>query len=171
MIAAHEGQKRKFTGRDYHYHPEEVREIVASVGGTDDMQTAALLHDVIEDVAPIKPQYGLDAIIEQFGPVVAGYVIALTNVFTKAAYPAANRAKRHNWEHLRLALQSDEVKIIKMADRLANVREMPVDGFGKKYAKETRELLRAVMVNDAKWGAAYLVLFSEISKELSKWSK
>lgn len=42
--------KRKYTGEEYFVHLKEVQNIVASVGGSFAQQSAALLHDVVEDV-------------------------------------------------------------------------------------------------------------------------
>ena len=52
--AAHDSikQVRKYTGEPYWNHTDAVAEVVASVGGTEDMVMAAHLHDVLEDVTP-----------------------------------------------------------------------------------------------------------------------
>ncbi|MBI3148095.1 MAG: HD domain-containing protein [Betaproteobacteria bacterium] len=46
---AHEGQTRKGTGIPYITHPVAVAGLVARYGGDDELQIAALLHDVLED--------------------------------------------------------------------------------------------------------------------------
>jgi len=51
-VAAHEGQKRKFTGEDYIVHPEQTAQFLweATNGeAAPEDYTAALLHDVVED--------------------------------------------------------------------------------------------------------------------------
>ena len=45
------GQRRKYTDQPYIVHPIRVAEIVDLYGGTDDMISAAYLHDVVEDTA------------------------------------------------------------------------------------------------------------------------
>ena len=46
---AHAGQRRKYTGDDYIVHPIAVAELVKEHGGSHPQQSAALLHDVVED--------------------------------------------------------------------------------------------------------------------------
>ena len=48
--AAHRAieQKRKYTGKCYTVHLEEVAQIVEEAGGSDEMVAAAWLHDVVE---------------------------------------------------------------------------------------------------------------------------
>jgi (p)ppGpp synthase/HD superfamily hydrolase len=145
-IAAHEsiGQVRKGDGEPYWKHPVRVAEML--VGQSDALIAAAYLHDVVEDVSPENPTYGPDRILEEFGPRVLGYVMEVTNVFTKASYPAANRRTRHSWENLRIAGISDKAKLLKLADRLDNVSDLSFfrTGFAHKYAEETIDLLKAI---------------------------
>jgi hypothetical protein len=56
------------------------------------------LHDVLEDTDTT-----IDELIEAFGPGIAEIVADLTNVYTKAAYPKLNRARRKRLETERLA--------------------------------------------------------------------
>lgn len=156
------GQRRKYSDEPYWKHTERVAARVEFFKGSEEMIIAALNHDVIEDVSPEAPGFGLHDILKYFGPIVAKYVIDLTNVFTKASFPAANRKTRHKWEAQRLSLVSDEVKIVKLSDRLDNVLTIPMDGFGKLYAEETRELVEAVRVTSGKWKRASDMLVEEI---------
>ena len=48
---AHKDHKRKYTGEPYFNHLWEVMNIVRSVESDDDMLSAALLHDTVEDTA------------------------------------------------------------------------------------------------------------------------
>ena len=87
-------QRRKYTNEPYEIHPIAVASIVKSIGGTDEMVSAAILHDVCEDCG-----VPIDVIIEEFGPLVASYVDGLTNV----AVPSdGNRAARRSERSRRL---------------------------------------------------------------------
>ena len=50
---AHEGQFRKGTRRPYIVHPREVAEIVSTMTDDEEIISAALLHDTIEDCAGV----------------------------------------------------------------------------------------------------------------------
>ena len=156
------GQVRKFSGKPYWTHTQRVANRVAFFKGTPQMIDAAELHDTLEDVAPEQPAFGLDRIEIEFGPIVAKYVVDMTDVFTKASFPAANRATRQEWEARRLALVSDEVKIIKLSDRWDNTLDIPRDGFGFKYAKETKRLLESLVIPSGSWKRAADIMIREI---------
>ena len=136
------GQKRKYTNEPYIVHPIAVAGLVSEVGGTPEMIAAAYLHDVVEDT-----QVKLPLILSLFGGVVAGYVEGLTHQFTSEAFPHMNRAARKQKEKENLALQSNEVKTIKLADLIDNSSSiMQYDpGFAKVYLKEKEELLEVLV--------------------------
>ena len=69
------GQTRKYTGEPYVVHPLEVANIVLSVGGTEAMVAAAMLHDVLEDTGVT-----FDLLEDEFGEEVAQLVLWLTDV-------------------------------------------------------------------------------------------
>jgi (p)ppGpp synthase/HD superfamily hydrolase len=143
--AAHDsiGQKRKYNGDPYWTHTERVAETVASVGGTEDMIVAALLHDVLEDVFPHKPYYSANNILFTFGESVLNLVVALTDVYTKEAYPKLNRKARHELENQRLANISVEAKTIKLADLIDNTNSIVSEDpdFARVYLREKEVLL------------------------------
>ncbi len=68
---AHEGQLRKGTRRPYIVHPIEVGEIVAGMTKDEEIISAAVLHDTIEDCEGVTA----DVLALEFSPRVAGMVL------------------------------------------------------------------------------------------------
>jgi len=129
------GQKRKYTGVDYIQHPMAVSKLVASVGGTDSMVCAALLHDVVEDT-----KIDLSEIEEMFGEEVAALVEQVTDI---SRPEDGNRAKRKKIDLDHIARSTPDAKTIKLADLIDNtstiVKHDPE--FAKVYMREKRDLL------------------------------
>jgi (p)ppGpp synthase/HD superfamily hydrolase len=138
-------QKRKHTSEPYWVHTDAVAELVASVGGTEDMIIASHLHDVLEDVQPLDKTgiYQAHVIGGRFGENVLRLVWELTDVFTKAHRPAWNRKKRKEEEHKRVAGISVEAKTIKLADIINNTESIVAHDpdFAKVYLAEIMETL------------------------------
>ena len=140
---AHEsiGQKRKYSGEPYYFHPLAVAELVSQVTEDEEILAAACLHDVLEDVTPLNPRYDAAFIEKEFGSEVLGLVLELTNEYEKIKYPSLNRKERKRLEHERLSKVSDGAKLIKRADLHHNSTEMPSDdGFTKKWLDEKKDL-------------------------------
>jgi (p)ppGpp synthase/HD superfamily hydrolase len=155
-------QKRKYPPEeDYIVHPIAVASIVSSVTDNEDVIAAAYLHDVIEDVRPLKPnRYNLVIIEREFGMRVATYVYEMTNVFTTEAYPQFNRKKRKVLENERIQNNYPETKTIKLADILDNCKDLEIaGGFGLKYAREKMDqLIYLKDGNDILWNKARILL-------------
>jgi (p)ppGpp synthase/HD superfamily hydrolase len=137
-------QKRKYSGQPYWVHTDEVAGLVASTpGSTENMGCAAHLHDVLEDVFPLNPKYSAGLIRNIFGDDVLLFVMGLTNVYTKAAYPKLNRAARHEKENERLGKVCPLVKTIKLADLICNTRDIVAEDkdFARVYLREKLALL------------------------------
>lgn len=143
-IAAHSaaGQLRKHSGKPYHTHPQDVVDILKDNCGslvTFDMIMAAYLHDVVEDT-----HVGHATILELFGPAVTKLVIGMTKLSYEGAGSTPKRKDKFTLEVFRLSLQSPEVKTIKIADSIANmrdfIREQP-EYARKVYLPEKRILL------------------------------
>ena len=66
----HEGQFRKGTSRPYIVHPIEVSDIVATMTEDEEIISAAVLHDTIEDCESVTAE----VLEREFGPRVAGMV-------------------------------------------------------------------------------------------------
>lgn len=154
---AHKGQVRKVTEAPYITHPLRVAaQVMLRSDCTVEMVAAANLHDVVEDTI-----YTYEDILRLFGKKVADLVLELTNQFTSEKRPDLNRAARKDLEKQRLKTISREAKIIKMLDRIDNLKEIDyTDSFAKLYAKESRSLLAAV-------GDADPELASELVSEIT----
>ncbi|QEM81684.1 HD domain-containing protein [Halomonas binhaiensis] len=145
--AAHQavGQQRKYTGEPYWHHPAAVAELVVQVAGvSEEMIAAAYLHDVVEDTSVTH-----DDIMFEFGVVISGYVLELTDHYVDPEL--GNRAHRKALERERLARISSQAQTIKYADLIDNTRSI-VDrdpGFAKIYMAEKQALLGGMQAGDA----------------------
>lgn len=115
---AHEGQTR-ISGEPYIFHPLAVAYILAEMHMDAPSITAALLHDVIEDTPTAKEQ-----IVEQFGNEVAELVDGVSKL-TNIRFESKAEAQAENFRKMILAMVRDlRVIIIKLADRLHNMRTL-----------------------------------------------
>ncbi|MHB8996108.1 MAG: RelA/SpoT family protein [Armatimonadota bacterium] len=114
----HEGQKR-FSGEPYIIHPLSVAEILTSVESDPYSVAAGLLHDTLEDT-PAEAAH----LREQFGPVVARLVEGVTNLH-KLDFASKQEEQARNLRKMFLAMAEDpRVILIKLADRLHNMRTL-----------------------------------------------
>jgi guanosine-3',5'-bis(diphosphate) 3'-pyrophosphohydrolase len=112
----HRDQRRKDAeASPYINHPIEVAEILARIGGVDDVKVlqAALLHDTVEDT-----QTSPDELEREFGAAVRKLVEEVTDDKT---LPKPER-KRLQIEHA--PSLSAGAKLIKLADKICNVRDV-----------------------------------------------
>ena len=132
---AHGDQKRKYSGRPYVTHTQEVAEIVAHAGGDPEMVAAAHLHDVLEDTA-----ITFEEVRGQFGAAVADLVLQLTDQVPRSY--GARTARKHA-EADRLARCDDRAKTVKLADVISNTRSIEVEDpdFARIYLAEMRYLV------------------------------
>jgi guanosine-3',5'-bis(diphosphate) 3'-pyrophosphohydrolase len=115
----HEGQFRKGeTASSYIHHPIRVANLLWQVGGVRDtgVLVAALLHDTLEDTDTVPEE-----IAEAFGDAVLAVV---QEVSDDKSLSKAER-KRLQVEHA--PHRSVPAKLIKLADKLDNVRELGAD--------------------------------------------
>ena len=132
--AAHKGQYRR-TGHPYITHPLAVAQILAGMRMDHQSLMAALLHDVIEDTGVGKKTLGA-----QFGDEVAELVDGVSKL--SKIFKTRAEAQAENFQKMALAMARDiRVIIIKMADRLHNMRTIGVMGREqrKRIARETLE--------------------------------
>ncbi len=132
----HLGQVRK-SGEPYISHPIAVAEICADWKLDAQAIMAALLHDVMEDQDVKK-----DELIERFGAPVAHLVDGLSKL-EKIEFQSQIEAQAENFRKMLLAMASDvRVILIKLADRLHNMRTLEVMAPAKKrrIAAETMEV-------------------------------
>ena len=140
-ITAHGTQVRKYTNEPYVMHPIAVAAKVAQEGGTSEQVAAALLYDILEDTPVTEEE-----LREIFPEFVVTMVVELTDVYTHAAYPELNRAKRKKLEAARLAGISKEAKLIKrcdIEDNLTSILEYDPK-FAKVYIPEKQAVLAAL---------------------------
>ena len=114
----HKVQKRK-DGSPYIIHPLAVAQIVAEMGLDCDAILGALLHDCIEDTDASH-----EDIEKIFGPTVAELVEGVTKL-TRANFSSSEQAQMENLRKMFMAMSKDiRVVLIKIADRLHNIRTM-----------------------------------------------
>lgn len=112
----HEGQLRK-SGEPYLIHPIAVVKILAELGMDEDTLVAGLLHDVVEDT-----EYTKEQLVEEFGDEVALLVDGVTKIGS-IAYENKEERQAETLRKMFLAMSKDiRVLIIKLADRLHNLR-------------------------------------------------
>lgn len=151
----HRNQKRKYTGEPYIEHPKLVAKIITDyMEACDDIplfafdpmdysviQSAALLHDTIEDTNATYEE-----IQKVFGKSVCDLVYFLTDDLT----PKDGNRKLRKEKYLEKLLDSPyEAKCLKIADVLANIRNLaevvPAEdkGFAIKYVGEKQQMVEA----------------------------
>jgi GTP pyrophosphokinase len=117
-MKAHGNQKRA-SGDPYFSHPLEVAAILTDLKLDDATITAALLHDVIEDTDVTRGE-----IDEKFGPEIGELVDGLTKI-KKLDLVTKKAEQAENFRKLLVAISSDiRVLLIKLADRLHNMRTL-----------------------------------------------
>lgn len=131
---AHEGQFRH-SGEPFFTHPLAVADIVADLGLDNTTIIATILHDAVEDTALTTEDIG-----REFNPEIAKLVDGVTKLKN---YDFKTREEQQ-WESLRkmfLAMASDiRVVIIKLADRLHNMRTLKYQSENKQIEKATETL-------------------------------
>lgn len=116
---AHKGIKRR-SGEPYIMHPIAVAKIVCNeIGLGSTSICAALLHDVVEDT-----DYTVEDIENIFGPKIAQIVDGLTKI-SGGIFGDRASAQAENFKKLLLTMSNDiRVILIKIADRLHNMRTL-----------------------------------------------
>ncbi|MFH1262369.1 MAG: bifunctional (p)ppGpp synthetase/guanosine-3',5'-bis(diphosphate) 3'-pyrophosphohydrolase [Pseudomonadota bacterium] len=115
---AHEGQKRR-SGVPYFDHPTEVAFILASHHLDEETIATGLLHDVVEDTL-----ISLSVIREQFGEGIAQLVDGVTKL-SSISFRSKDVRQSESFRKMLLAMAADiRVIIVKLADRLHNMRTL-----------------------------------------------
>lgn len=149
-IHLHGPQKRKYTNSPYWFHLQNVCNILIQYQVTDKLVLiAALLHDTLEDVKGLSKEALSKHILNTFRlheeerQLILQYIIDLTDVYTKEAYPTLNRKARKNLEVQRLTKVSERSKLIKLADICDNTRSIQrhdKEFYESCYKQETSSL-------------------------------
>lgn len=132
----HAGQTRQ-SGEQYITHPLEVAALVADMKLDDVAIAASLLHDVVEDTLTT-----IDNVRELFGPEVAHVVEGVTKIST-IPFSSSEERQAENFRKMLLAMVDDvRVILVKLADRLHNMRTL--DHLGEdqrlKISQETLDI-------------------------------
>jgi guanosine-3',5'-bis(diphosphate) 3'-pyrophosphohydrolase len=133
---AHDGQVRR-TGQPYVTHPLAVAAILADMRMDYQALIAGLLHDVIEDTGITK-----DALAAQFGPSVAELVDGVSKL-SQFETTSRAEAQAENFQKMAMAMARDiRVILVKLADRLHNMRTLDVlkPEKRRRIAHETLEI-------------------------------
>src|SRR6266699_5621080 len=147
----HEGQQRR-SGEDFIHHPWGAAKICAELRLDEQTIAAALLHDVVEDT-------GIDAeqLAAEFGDEVAQLVEGVTKL-TRIQFQSREQAEAENYRKMIVAMAQDRrVILIKLADRLHNMRTIEYLGKQKQIqkARETLEvyapLAHRLGIQQIKW--------------------
>ncbi|HXW59836.1 MAG TPA: bifunctional (p)ppGpp synthetase/guanosine-3',5'-bis(diphosphate) 3'-pyrophosphohydrolase, partial [Solirubrobacteraceae bacterium] len=130
----HAAQRRK-SGEDFIVHPVGVARICAGMGLDTETLCAALLHDTVEDTS-----VSIEQVRERFGEEIAGLVDGVTKL-TGITFSSHDEAQVENYRKMIVAMATDDrVILIKLADRLHNMRT--IDAMPKqKQTEKARETL------------------------------
>ena len=114
--ARHRDQRRKDAeASPYINHPLALADILAREGGITDARiiAAALLHDTVEDT-----ETTIEELAERFGKRVAGIVAEVTDDKSLA------KEERKRLQIVKSGSKSHEAKLVKLADKIANLRDI-----------------------------------------------
>ena len=131
---AHKNQKR-VSGIDYIFHPVSVAYILVELGMDTPTVAAALLHDVIEDTEITK-----DDIVKNFGEEIASLVDGVTKL-RKMPSSSREEEQAENVRKILLATSQDiRVIMVKLADRLQNMRTIECMPMQKRRDKALQNM-------------------------------
>ncbi|WP_420141831.1 RelA/SpoT family protein [Sphingomonas sp.] len=134
-MAAHGSQKRA-NGDPYFSHPIEVAGILTDLHLDDETIATAILHDTVEDTLATPEQ-----IEKTFGPSVARLVDGVTKL-SKIEAQSANERAAENLRKFLLAMSGDiRVLLVKLADRLHNMRTLKFIPSAEKRRRIARETM------------------------------
>lgn len=135
-------QKRKYTNRPYIEHPGRVAARVMRETKSDEVVAAAWLHDVLEDCNVTYEE------LHRFHSIPLAtclLVNELTNASKDNLHKNKKRAERKQIDLERLRHASPEAKLIKLIDRIDNLRELDyTDAFASLYLFESKQLADAL---------------------------
>jgi GTP pyrophosphokinase len=132
----HECQRRA-SGEPYICHPIAVAGLLRELGGSSAMIAAGFLHDIVEDT-----DVTVADLAQRFGPEVASLVEGVTKL-SKFNFSSKTERQAENFRRMFLAMAQDiRVIVVKLADRLHNMRtlESLADAKRRRIASETLEI-------------------------------
>ena len=156
---AHEGQKRK-SGEPFIIHPIEVATILADLRMDIETLIAAVLHDTVEDSEVTK-----EDVAEEFSPAVAELVDGVTKI-TRIEVESLSDEQAQTFRKMLVAMNKDiRVIVIKLADRLHNMRTLSALPEDRRIFKsrETLEIYAPIAhrlgISSIKWELEDLAFF------------
>ena len=154
---AHSGTFRKKDGIPYILHPMEVASIAGGITTDEEVLTAALLHDTVEDT-----NVTLDTIKSQFGDRVAALVASETEDKRRDRSPAETwmQRKMESLAALRNAVDPG-VHVLWLSDKLANMRS-----FARQYEKEGDRMWKDYNQTDPAQQAWYYRTIEALTSDL-----
>jgi len=130
------GNQKRHSGDLYFSHPVAVAEILTELKLDQESIITALLHDVVEDT-----EVTLEEIEKEFGEEIARLVDGVTKLGKIETVPA-NERLAENFRKLTLAMSEDiRVLLVKLADRLHNMRTLFYVPSQEKKIKKAHESL------------------------------
>ncbi len=130
------GSQKRASGDPYFSHPVEVAGLMTDLKLDQETIMTALLHDTVEDTLAT-----IEDIEENFGPEVARLVDGVTKLSKIEAMPEDERAAE-NLRKFLLAMSEDiRVLLVKLADRLHNMRTLHFIKSPEKRARIARETM------------------------------
>ncbi len=130
------GNQKRHSGDPYFSHPLAVAEILSELKMDEASIVTALLHDLVEDT-----EVTLEEVEEKFGEQIAKLVDGVTKLKKIESIPTSERVAE-NFRKLTLAMSQDiRVLLIKLADRLHNMRTLYYVPSKEKKIKKAKESL------------------------------
>ncbi len=131
------GDQKRHSGDEFITHPVGVARICAGMGLDTETICAALLHDTVEDTSA-----SLEDVEKEFGPEIAQLVDGVTKL-TGITFESRDERQAENYRKMMVAVATDvRVILIKLADRLHNMRTLDALPKQKQIlkARETIEI-------------------------------
>lgn len=148
---AHSGQLRR-SGEEYFVHPINVAFILIELNMDQEAIIAGMMHDVLEDTDVTK-----EYLIEEFGEDIVYLVEGVTKL-TNMPFKTKLESQASNLRKMIMAMSNDiRVIIIKLADRLHNMRTLEYMTKSKQFEKATETLeiyaplAHRLGINKIKW--------------------
>ena len=158
----HKGQYRR-SGDEYITHPTRVATDVRDVKGRskniDDIESAAYLHDTLEDT-----ETTYDELVDEFGRNVADIVMELTSDKEEI-----KRVGKTPYLRNKMAGMSSYALVVKLADRLDNVRDLAQadHGWALKYAQQTQDIIE-YLIDNRELSQTHLKLINKINDKIAE---
>lgn len=150
----HKDQRRKGSNAPYIIHPIEVAVILTENGADDDLITAGLLHDTLEDIV-IGRQELFKLIKSSFSDRVVNIIIAVSEHEKISIDRTLTRSeKKNSWRNRKIEAIDKlknaplDVKMVSCADKLSNIRSMVED---YKTLKDQLWLMFNAGYDEQKW--------------------